>query len=338
MDVTNNVTFFLTNLNNINIVNGIMAKKEGYLIETKKFSKIYGHLRALDSMDLKVPYGAVGLLGPNGAGKSTLIKCLLGLVKTSSGSGTVLGHDTNNLMDGIQIRQKIGYMPESDCLIPDLDAVELVKYMGELSGLPTMISMQRAHEVLDYIGVEEERYRKVKTYSTGMKQKIKLAQAIVHDPQLIFLDEPTNGMDPKGRLEMLDLIKDISSNHGKNVIISSHLLPDVEYICSYAVIIAGGKLVIQGDIKELTRSFQQYEIRIKGDHAEFEKILKKLKLDWHKGGNLFYVKGDEKIVIQLFQAVQGTEIQLRHVLEARKTLEDIFISNIETLSGVGSSQ
>jgi len=163
-------------------------EQQEYIIQTKAMTKAYGHLLALDSISLKIPFGAVGLLGPNGAGKSTLIKCLLGLVKVTKGTGSVLGNDITSIESGMQIRQRIGYMPESDCLMPELDAVELVKYMGEMSGLPPMTSMQRAHEVLDYIGVAEERYRKIKTYSTGMKQKIKLAQAIVHDPELILLD------------------------------------------------------------------------------------------------------------------------------------------------------
>jgi ABC-2 type transport system ATP-binding protein len=307
-----------------------------HIINTRKMTKAYGHLLALDSIDLNIPYGAVGLLGPNGAGKSTLIKCLLGLVRITSGSGTVLGNDVKSMDAGLMIRQKIGYMPESDCLIPDLDAVELVKYMGELSGLPPMTAMQRSHEVLDYIGVQEERYRKIKTYSTGMKQKIKLAQAIVHDPVLLFLDEPTNGMDPQGREEMLTLIKDISSNHKKNVIFSSHLLPDVEFICSYAVMIAGGRLVIQGDIEELTRSAKMLEIRIKGDGGKFKSILTSEGFDFTQRGSIFIVSGDKDTLSIIYQALKGTDIQLRHAIPAKLSLEDIFVSNIKELGEVGS--
>jgi ABC-2 type transport system ATP-binding protein len=307
-----------------------------HIINTRKMTKAYGHLLALDSIDLNIPYGAVGLLGPNGAGKSTLIKCLLGLVRITSGSGTVLGNDVKSMDAGVMIRQRIGYMPESDCLIPDLDAVELVKYMGELSGLPPMTAMQRSHEVLDYIGVQEERYRKIKTYSTGMKQKIKLAQAIVHDPVLLFLDEPTNGMDPQGREEMLTLIKDISSNHKKNVIFSSHLLPDVEFICSYAVMIAGGRLVIQGDIEELTRSAQMLEVRIKGDSSKFKSILTAKGFEFTQRGSIFIVSGDKNTLSNIYQALKGTDIQLRHAIPAKLSLEDIFVTNIKELGEVGS--
>ena len=312
------------------------GKSKEYIIQTKNMTKAYGHLLALDSIDLRIPFGAVGLLGPNGAGKSTLIKCLLGLVRITSGSGTVLGYDVRGMDAGLMIRQKIGYMPESDCLIPDLDAVELVKYMGEMSGLDPMTSMQRSHEVLDYIGVMEERYRKIKTYSTGMKQKIKLAQAIVHDPVLLFLDEPTNGMDPKGREEMLDLIKDISSHHEKNVIFSSHLLPDVEYICHYAVMIAGGRLIIQGDIDELTKSANMLEIRIKGDENKFKSILTKNGFDFIQRGSIFIVSGDRRTLSKIYKVLKGTNIQLRHAIPAKRSLEDIFVSNIKELGVVGS--
>ncbi len=299
-----------------------------YLIETTSMVKSYGNLQALDSMDLRVPYGAIGLLGPNGAGKSTLIKCLLGLVTPTKGKATVLGLDTSQVNTAIEIRQRIGYMPENDCLIPSLDAVEHVKYMAELSGLLPMDAIQRAHEVLDYVGIMEERYRKVKTYSTGMKQKVKLAQSVVHDPELIFLDEPTNGMDPQGRDEMLELVKDISTNHGINVIFSSHLLPDVEYICKYVVIMQGGRLVIQGSMDELTGSTGRIEIKIKGDRKIFEKVLKKLKLKYEMSGVYYYVQGGDDLIFTLYKELDGTGIQLRHATGAKRTLEDIFVSNI----------
>ena len=176
--------------------------------------------------------------GPNGAGKSTLLKSLLGFLVPEKGAMRVLGLDVAT--SPLEIRERIGYMPESDAHIPGMNAVSFVAYCGQLSGLPAVDAMQRAHEVLYYVGLGEARYRNVETYSTGMKQRIKLAQAIVHDPDLLFLDEPTNGMDPKGRDEMLELIHDLAHNKGVNLILSSHLLPDVEYTCDHVVVMDKG--------------------------------------------------------------------------------------------------
>ena len=182
--------------------------------------------------------GAVGLLGPNGAGKSTLLKSLLGFIVPDKGSMKVLDMDVAT--SPLEIRARIGYMPESDSHIPGMNAVSFVAYCGQLSGLPAADAMQRAHEVLYYVGLGEARYRNIETYSTGMKQRIKLAQAIVHDPDLLFLDEPTNGMDPKGRDEMLELIHDLAHNKNVNLILSSHLLPDVEFTCDHVVVMDKG--------------------------------------------------------------------------------------------------
>jgi len=310
------------------------GKPQEWIIETRQLTKCYGMVTAIDSLDLKIPYGTVGLLGPNGAGKSTLIKCLLGLISPTMGTARVLGYDIGTLDTGLDIRQRIGYMPESDCLIPDMDAVEHVKYMGELSGLPPMDALQRAHEVLHYIGVGDERYRPIKTYSTGMKQKIKMAQAIVHDPKLVLLDEPTNGMDPKGREEMLELIKDIAHNYKKNVIFSSHLLPDVEYICDYVVIMSAGHLVIQGTLADLTSASHRYEVRIKGDPEKFQALLEQAKIKYEPSGSVFFLEGDEGMVNILYGMVEGTDIQIRHAAQARRSLEDIFVTNITHDEGV----
>ena len=199
---------------------------------------IYGANRALKNVSARFARGAVGLLGPNGAGKSTMLKALLGFVKPNEGRMTVLGLDVAK--EPLAIRGRIGYMPESDAQIPGMNAVSFVAYCGQLAGLPAVDAMQRAHEVLYYVGLGEARYRNVETYSTGMKQRIKLAQALVHDPDLLFLDEPTNGMDPKGRDEMLELIRDLGHNKNVNLILSSHLLPDVEYTCDHVVVMDKG--------------------------------------------------------------------------------------------------
>ena len=174
------------------------------IVRLDNISVSYGDLLALDGVSLSVEGGAVGLLGPNGAGKTTLIKTLLGFLKPSTGGGEVLGMDIETRQ--LDIRQKVGYMPEGDCYIPGMNAVSFVSYAGQLCGMPRKDAIQRSHEVLQYVGMDEERYRMLETYSAGMKQRIKLAQALIHDPKLLFLDEPTTGMDPIGRQEMLDLI------------------------------------------------------------------------------------------------------------------------------------
>jgi ABC-2 type transport system ATP-binding protein len=196
-------------------------------------------VKALEGVSLDLSQGAVGLLGPNGAGKSTLIRILLGFLSPDKGGGSVLGYDIKD--EQRKIRRYVGYMPEDDCFIPGLDAVSFTSYLGELSGMPRQEAMKRAHEVLYYVGLEESRYRKLETYSSGMKQRLKLAQALVHDPKLIFLDEPTSGLDPNGRSEILELIMDISSKKDIQVLISSHILPDIELTCKYVVILNKGR-------------------------------------------------------------------------------------------------
>src|ERR1041385_6341310 len=223
---------------------------------------MYGRNAALRDVTTTFAGGAVGLLGPNGAGKSTLLKALLGFVAPDRGKMRVLGLDV--AASPLEIRARVGYMPESDAHIPGMNAVSFVAYCGELAGLPRVDAMQRAHEVLFYVGLGEARYRNIETYSTGMKQRIKLAQALVHDPDLLFLDEPTNGMDPKGRDEMLELIRDLAHNKGVNVIVSSHLLPDVEYTCDDVVVMDKGRVATEGRIASLKQPRGQlFELRVK---------------------------------------------------------------------------
>src|ERR1700709_1636681 len=220
--------------------------------------------------------GAVGLLGPNGAGKSTMIKALLGFLVPERGRLRVLGLDV--AQSPLDIRARVGYMPESDAHIPGMNAASFVAYCGELAGLPRVDAMQRAHEVLFYVGLGEARYRNVETYSTGMKQRIKLAQALVHDPDLLFLDEPTNGMDPKGRDEMLELVRDLAHNKGVNLILCSHLLPDVEYTCDHVVVMDKGTIAAAGPIAALKQARGQvYELRVKTPTGEIETFIERLR-------------------------------------------------------------
>lgn len=290
--------------------------------------KRYGAIVAVDGLSLEVRRGEiVGLLGPNGAGKSTLIKTLLGFVKPDRGQMTVLGIDVAR--SPLEIRARIGYMPESDAHIPGMNAVSFVAYCGQLSGLPAADAMQRAHEVLYYVGLGEARYRNLETYSTGMKQRIKLAQAIVHDPDLLFLDEPTNGMDPKGRDEMLALIHDLAHNKGVNLILSSHLLPDVEYTCDRVVVIDKGSIATEGPIDALKGpAGQVYELRVKGDTRHLLEVLRAQGYECHDTDEdimrVFVpaANGDGPRLLFALAAREG--MQVRHLRPSVPTLEDVF--------------
>jgi ABC-2 type transport system ATP-binding protein len=224
------------------------------ILELRELSKSYGSVRALDGLTLRVEPGAVGLLGPNGAGKTTLIKLLLGLLRPERGSARVLGLDPAGRRERLEVRRRVGYMPEGDCLIPGMTAVELVTTMGRLAGMSYRDAITRTHEVLDYVGLEEARYRGLDEYSTGMKQRLKLAQSLVHDPPFLLLDEPTNGLDPKGRRHMLELVHDLGHGQGKSLFVCSHLLPDVERTCDDVVVLNRGKMLAAGAIAELTRN------------------------------------------------------------------------------------
>jgi ABC-2 type transport system ATP-binding protein len=220
-----------------------------FIIETEQLGKTYGSLRALSNVTLRVPPGTIGLLGPNGAGKSTLIKCLLNLETPTSGGARVLGRDIRAANRAS--REKVGYSPEQDCHIAGMAGCEYVTYCGQLSGMPMRLARQRTHEILDLVGMGQERYRPVDTYSTGMRQRVKLAQALVHDPQLIFLDEPTNGLDPSGREHILKLIGSLWRDLGISVIMSSHLLRDIERVCDRVIIIGHGRVLEHDSIVQL---------------------------------------------------------------------------------------
>lgn len=209
-------------------------------IEIKALTRTFGPVTALSHLSVEMPSGVVGLVGANGAGKSTLIKILLGLLAPTAGTATVLGFDS--VADGLRIRELVGYMPESECLPPDVSATEFLVHMGRMSGLPTDVARERAADTLRHVGLYEERYRPIGGYSTGMKQRVKLAQALVHDPKLVLLDEPTNGLDPAGRDEMLDLIHRISTDFGISVVVTSHLLGELEKISDHIVVIEAGVL------------------------------------------------------------------------------------------------
>ena len=298
------------------------------VVTLEEVTVVYGSQAALKNVTAAFPPGAVGLLGPNGAGKSTLIKALLGFIVPARGRMHVLGHDVAR--GALDIRARVGYVPENDAHIPGMNAVSFVAYCGELSGLPRVDAVQRAHEVLFYVGLGEARYRNVETYSTGMKQRIKLAQALVHDPDLLFLDEPTNGMDPRGRDEMLELVRDLGHNKGVNLILSSHLLPDVEYACDHVVVIDKGSLATAGPIAALKQpSGQVVELRVKppaGGLGAFVARLAAAGLECHATDEdvmRVFVPGAGG-ARDLFAAAAAAGAQVRHLRPSVPTLEDVF--------------
>ncbi len=295
------------------------------VVQLDHVSVSYGRNQAMQDVTAVFQTGAVGLLGPNGAGKSTLLRALLGFVRPESGWMRVLGFDVAE--HPLEIRTRLGYMPETDGHIPGMNAVSFVAYCGQLAGLPAVDAMQRAHEVLYYVGLGEERYRNIETCSSGMKQRIKLAQALVHDPDLLFLDEPTNGMDPKGRDEMLELIRDLAHRKGVNLILSSHLLPDVEYVCDHLVVMDKGKVVAQGSLRELKGpAGRVVELRVKGELPAFLEALRAAGMQCHGTGEdimrVFIPDGVGPR--ELFALAARHQMQVRHLRPSVPTLEDVF--------------
>jgi len=310
----------------------------GPLIETRGLTKRYGQVLALSGVDLKVPMGATGLLGPNGAGKSTLIRSLIGLVTPDSGTGRIFGKDISTM--GLDIRRRIGYMPEHDCLIQDMSAVEMVAYAGLLSGMSRSDAVQRSHEVLHFVGMDDERYRNIETYSSGMRQKVNLAQALVHDPELLFLDEPTNGLDPKGRVEMLELFKFLANEQGKSLLLSTHILPDVEFVCDNIVMLADGEVLLQGDIEEQLRGeIGVVNVRIEGDREAFSIALGRRGYTVEDDGYMIKAAevGAERAPEDIFSDVVGsaseTGVQIRYASRTARNLEDLFMELVQDRGG-----
>ncbi len=298
----------------------------------KELTVRYGSRTVLGNLSLTIPSGCTGLLGPNGAGKTTLIKTLMGFLTPASGEARLMGMDVAT--NALAIRQKIGLMPEQDCHIPGMSAVQFVAYAGELAGMPSEQAIRRAHEVLEYCGLGEARYREVETYSTGMKQRIKLAQALVHGPKLLFLDEPTNGIDPQGREEMLDLIRDVSHGKGLSVVVSSHLLPDIERTCDSVIVMRGGQVMRQGSLHELSQTTElQYEVELLAFRDAFVETLAA------QGGTLVSREGSKirlafppnrpQVGRTLFDAARTTGTQIRGFRLAQRRLEDVFMEAIE---------
>jgi ABC-2 type transport system ATP-binding protein len=294
------------------------------LISTQGLTKRYpAGVTALDGLSVELEPGIIGLVGANGAGKSTLLRILLGLLAPTSGRATVLGHDAST--EGTVLRRSVGYMPESDCLPPDVSATDFVSQMGRLSGLPTAAARERAAEVLRHVGLYEERYRPIGGYSTGMKQRVKLAQALVHDPRLLLLDEPTNGLDPAGRDEMLALVKRTGTEFGIAVIVASHLLGEIERVCDFLVAIDAGKLVRAAPLGSFTERTGILAVEVEDRQADLADALVAAGLPATVDGRVVLIPLDDE---QPFDLVRDTlaelSIPLVRMEQRRRGLEELF--------------
>ena len=296
------------------------------VVSLRGLTKEYPGVLALDGLEADVPAGVVGLVGANGAGKSTLMKILLGLIPATRGEARVLGHDPKTA--GLTIRELIGYMPEHDCLPTDMSATHFVMHMARMSGLPPKEARERTAETLRHVGLFEERYRHIGGYSTGMKQRVKLAQALVHDPKLLFLDEPTNGLDPNGRDDMLSLIERTGSQFGISVIMSSHLLGEIESVCTALVVIDAGRLVQAGALTDFTGTSGVLVVEVDRDHELLWARLVDAGLPAELVGNdvIVRVDGAEPGRVQRAVLTHVAELQLPLVRVARQrhTLTDLF--------------
>jgi ABC-2 type transport system ATP-binding protein len=284
----------------------------------------------LDDLRVAITGKSIGLLGPNGAGKTTLIRTLLGFFPPSAGTASVFGHDVTRRSR--EIRGMIGYMPEIDAFVPGLSAVRFLRYMGELSGLPPKTALERAHETLYYVGLGEARYRNVETFSLGMRQRIKLAQAIIHSPRLLIMDEPTNGLDPPARIKMITLIKEIRDSGEMHLVLSSHLLRDVEECCEEVVVLNQGKLAAFCNLAEERRANKRFlNLELLGDRDRFSEALTDLGCQWAGGtnGRLKLVLPENVEIRDLSRLASEQNVQIRRLDHRRDSLQDIFLKALE---------
>ncbi|WP_175414806.1 ABC transporter ATP-binding protein [Nibricoccus aquaticus] len=304
-----------------------------YVIQADGLTKVYGAQRALDGVTLHVPPGTIGLLGPNGAGKSTFIKCLLNLETPTSGRALVLGRDIR--ASNRESRERVGYSPEQDSHIPGVVGCEYVTYCGQLSGLSFKQARQRAHEILDLVGMGQERYRKIDTYSTGMKQRAKLAQALVHDPEILFLDEPTNGLDPAGREYFLRLIGSLHKQLGTSVVISSHLLNDIERICDRVIIIARGR-VLEHDSMENLKNRHRRIVEF-APSGESDRVAAALKAGAYKFERLsngrFRIESPSDSVEWLLELLRVHRLPPGEIVANPNALHELFLRSLASADG-----
>ena len=297
-----------------------------WIVQTNNLRKTYDKVVALEELSVQIPRAAIGLLGANGAGKSTFIKLLLGLQAPTRGQASVLGFDV--LTQSQHMREFVGYMPEVDCLPTDVTAADFVGHMAEISGLPSRAARLRAAETLYQCGVDEERYRLIREFSTGMKQRVKLAQAIVHDPALVFLDEPTNGMDPAGRDDMLKLISRIHHDLGITVIVSSHLLEDVERVCDYVLMLQDGRMAMTGPLSDLVQGGGDIVVQVDGNVPAFVSALEQHGLTVrHRALELLVPHRDDEVFDLIRDLSIETGTLLRGLRVDARTLEDVYLQH-----------
>jgi ABC-2 type transport system ATP-binding protein len=303
-----------------------------WLIELTGITRRFGSFVALKDVTLRLPAGRIGLLGPNGAGKSTLLKILLGLIPPTSGTGRVLDQPLGGDRDdaaGRELRRRIGFMPEAEALVPGLTGVEYVTLAGELCGMPRRQAERRAHEVLSFLQLEEARYRPVEQYSAGMKQRAKLAQALVHDPAVLLLDEPTSGLDPAGRDAMLKLIAELGRDHGKSVLLSTHLLADVQAVCERVVVIAQGTVRGEGLVDELcAKRDDRFKLRVQGDGARFKEDLLNEGVEFlgeTAGGEWRLRVPPDWTNLAFFKLADLNDCAIRALVRDDETLEELFL-------------
>jgi ABC-2 type transport system ATP-binding protein len=292
------------------------------LLQAKGLTKRFGAVVALDAIDFEIGEGVTGLLGSNGAGKSTAIKLFFGLLRPTSGSAEVLGQDAATTPE---TRARLGYMPEHECLPPGVSGAEFLTHMAEVSGLPPSQARSRAADTLRHVGLFEERYRPISGYSTGMRQRVKLAQALVHDPVLVMLDEPTAGLDPTGREEMLDLIRRIRTEFGISVILSSHLMGDVERTCDRIVVLEAGRVVEEGEVKAFTRETETLFIEVDERPSALLEALHRRGVAGRMEGQSVVVEnvGDATYDV-IRDAIADERLPLRRMTPSRRTLTEIF--------------
>lgn len=292
----------------------------------------YGSFTAVSGVTVTLPQGAVGLLGRNGAGKSSILKSLLGLVRPTSGRMRIL--DLPEGASPAEIRARVGYMPERDCHLPAMSGFEMVSVLGRLSGLPEREAYRRAHEALYLCGLEEQRYRPVSGYSAGMRQKVKLASALVHDPQVVFLDEPTNGLDPDGRTDMLNLVHRLAHKLGKSVVLSTHILQDVEAVCDAAVVLEAGKVVAQGRIEDLCRTHEsRFHMQLEPGTIELPKAPSPGVRITNEGAGRFTVEAEMCMSPEfLFRLAQQHGGIVRELQPHRRSLEEVFLGAVRGAS------
>ncbi|MFI6505219.1 ABC transporter ATP-binding protein [Nonomuraea typhae] len=294
-----------------------------HILATEGLTKRFPTVTALDRLTVDVGTGVTGLVGANGAGKSTLIKILLGLLPPTSGGAKVL--DLDVLTQGTEIRRLVGYMPEHEALPPDVSATEFVVHLARMSGLPRTAARERAADVLRHVGLAEERYRAMGGYSTGMKQRVKLAQALVHDPKLVFLDEPTNGLDPRGRDEMLALIRRIGTDFGISVLVTSHLLGELERICDHVIVIDAGRLLRSSAITEFTQATQSLTVEVEEGVQPLAERLTSRGGQVTQHGRLLLVKVDgPETYDEIRDAVVDLDLCLIRMEQGRHRIEDVF--------------